>query len=105
MSVVNIASSRTLPETDHLAELAVSLSSRLTRVPADGMPSAIAESLAEIASAIRVEGCRLLEFGDLATVSISTWASGSEVTERRFPAPEPGGLAGRNACAAGRSCR
>ena len=52
MSVVNIAS-RNLSEAgpDHLGELAVSLSSRLTRVPVDGMPAALAESLAEIAAA------------------------------------------------------
>jgi transcriptional regulator with GAF, ATPase, and Fis domain len=69
MSVVNIAS-RNLSDAgpDHLAELAVSLSGRLTRVLADGMPAALAESLAEIATAICVDGCRLYEFGDAGTL-------------------------------------
>jgi hypothetical protein len=66
MSVVNIASSRNLPESghDHLAELAVSFSRRLTRVPLDGILAAIAESLAELATALPAEGCRLVEFSD-----------------------------------------
>ena len=45
MSVVNISASRNLPEADHdpLAQLAASLSRRLTRVALDDMPAAIAK--------------------------------------------------------------
>ena len=70
MSVVNISASRNVPETDFdpLAQLAASLSGRLTRAPFDGMPGALAHALAEIAAAIRVENCRLLEFTGSATV-------------------------------------
>jgi transcriptional regulator with GAF, ATPase, and Fis domain len=64
MPVVNIASHHLEAEHDALAELAVSLSRRLTRVMVDDMPAAISEALAEIATAIRAEGCRLLEFSD-----------------------------------------
>ena len=71
MSVVNIARTQNLPEAghDHLAELAVSLSRRLTRVPLDGILAAVSQSLAELAAAIRVDGCRLLEFNDTAAVA------------------------------------
>ena len=86
MSVVNIAS-RNLSEAgpDHLAELAVSLSGRLTRVLVDGMPAAIAESLAEIAAAIRVDGCRLYEFGDAGDAGAGprTRRPGQHVDRRR----------------------
>jgi formate hydrogenlyase transcriptional activator len=70
MSVVNISASRNVPETDYdpLSQLAASLSGRLTRVPFDDMPGALAQALAEIAAAIRVENCRLLEFTGSATV-------------------------------------
>ena len=78
MSVVNISASRNVPETDHdpLAQLAASLSGRLTRVPVDGMPAAMAHALAEIAAAIRVENCRLLEFTGSAMVGRIHSASG-----------------------------
>src|SRR5688572_27585593 len=70
MSVVNI-STRNGPDADHdhLAQLAVTLSRRLTRVPLDDMGVAIAEALAEIAAVTRVESCRLLEFTELAAVA------------------------------------
>ncbi len=70
MSVVNISASRNVPETDFdpLAQLAASLSGRLTRVPFDDMPGALAQALAEIAAAIRAENCRLLEFTGSGTV-------------------------------------
>src|SRR6478609_7853499 len=64
MSVVNIASSSShgLTELDQdYAPLAASLSRRLTRVPVDGMALALSEALADIVTAIRVDGCRLIE--------------------------------------------
>ena len=79
MSVVNISASRNVPETDHdpLAQLAASLSGRLTRVPLDGMPATMAQALAEIAAAIRVENCRLLEFTGSAMVGRIHSATGT----------------------------
>lgn len=79
MSVVNISAPRNFPETDHdpLAQLAASLSARLTRVPLDGMPGAMAQALAEIAAAIRVENCRLLEFSESAAVTRVHSATGT----------------------------
>ena len=79
MSVFNISASRNVPESEHdpLAQLAASLSGRLTRVPVDGMPATIAQALAEIAAAIRVESCRLLEFTGSATVGRIHSATGT----------------------------
>ena len=94
MSVVNIASSRTLSDggPDHLAELAVSLSSRLTRVVADGMAAALAESLAEIAVALRVDGCRysLRSCGHLPGIASRSRAIGRGEFVSRSPAQRLG---------------
>ena len=89
MPVVDIASSRTVPDAryDHLAGFAASLSSRLTRVLGDRLPAAIAESLAEIAMAIRVDGCRLLEFNDSAAV-VKVHAPSGALRERSLAALE-----------------
>jgi formate hydrogenlyase transcriptional activator len=66
MSVLNMSSSRTLPEADleQLAQLAVALSRRLTRVLPEDMAPAIAGALAQIAAAIHPDTCQLLEFGE-----------------------------------------
>src|SRR4051794_29346306 len=66
MSVLNMSSSRTLPEADleQLAQLAVALSRRLTRVLPEDMAPAIAGALAQIGAAIQPDGCQLLEFGE-----------------------------------------
>ena len=71
MSVLNISSSRTMPEADlqQLAQLAVTLSRRLTRVLSGEMPQAIAEALEQVAAGIHAEGCRLLEFSDSGSLS------------------------------------
>jgi formate hydrogenlyase transcriptional activator len=86
MSVVNIASRNLEADSQHLAELAVSLSRRLTRVLVDGMPAAIAEALAEIGAAMRVESCRLLEFADFTNAPKLHGATGTS-------APADGGAA------------
>ena len=64
MSVLNMSSSRSLPEADleQLAQLAVTLSRRLTRVLPEEMDQVIAEALTQVVAAIRVESCQLLEF-------------------------------------------
>ena len=66
MSVVNISSSRSIPEAnvELLAQLAVALSRRLTRVLPEDMGPAITGALTEIAAAIEPDGCQLLEFGE-----------------------------------------
>ena len=66
MSVLNMSSSRTAPEADleQLAQLAVALSRRLTRVLPEDMAPAIAGALAQIAAAIHPDTCQLLEFGE-----------------------------------------
>src|SRR5829696_1875907 len=70
MSVVNISSSRVLPEADveQLAQLAVTLSRRLTRVLPEDMAPSMDDALAQIAAAVRVERCQLLEFSECGTL-------------------------------------
>ncbi len=70
MSVLNISSSRSLPESEleQISQLAVTLSGRLARVHFDDIPQAIAQALQEVAAATRVEACQLLEFNELGTV-------------------------------------
>src|SRR5436190_22207964 len=66
MSVLNMSSTRTIPEADleQLAQLAVALSRRLTRVLPEDMSPAIAGALGQIAAAIHPDGCQLFEFGE-----------------------------------------
>ena len=64
-----IVTESTEEDQDQLAQLAASLSRRLTRVPLDDMAAAIAEALAEIGAVTRVEGCQLLEFTESAAVA------------------------------------
>jgi formate hydrogenlyase transcriptional activator len=92
MSVINIASNN-LPEPDQdaLAQLAATVSRRLASVPLDGLQGAMATSLAEIASVIRVEGCRLIEFNESpATPRIHVAAAGPDGSSSRvLQAAEP----------------
>ena len=88
MSVVNIASRNLEADHDHLAELAVSLSRRLTRVMVDNMPAAIAEALAEVAAAVRADGCRLLEFSDSSDNAKVHAPTGATLTADSVQAPE-----------------
>jgi transcriptional regulator with GAF, ATPase, and Fis domain len=71
MSVLNMPSSRNLPDGDleQLAQLAVTLSRRLTRVLPEQMDQVITEALAQVAAAIRVESCQLLEFAESGVVA------------------------------------
>ena len=92
MSVVNISTSPNFPEADHdpLAQLAVTLSRRLTRVPLDGIPAAIGQALAEIAGATRVEACQLIEFTESANVARVHAATGAATRSGSLPqASEP----------------
>jgi len=87
MSVVNLSSSRTSPESDldQLAQLAVTLSRRLARLLPEDMPGAIADALGQLASAIRVDTCQLLEFAEGGAVARAHTAG--------HAADEPDGLA------------
>ena len=65
MSVVSIASSHQAPDPDDAyTKLVASISKRLTCVAVDGLAVAITETLSDIAGAIRVENCRLIEFAE-----------------------------------------
>ena len=79
MSVLNMSSPRTLPEADleQLAQLAVTLSRRLTRVLPEEMEAVIAEALAEVVAEIRVDSCRLLEFADSGAVTRAHGGAGT----------------------------
>ena len=88
MSVVNIASRNLEADHDHLAELAVSLSRRLTRVMVDDMPAAIAEALAEVAAVVRADGCRLLEFSDSSDNARVHAPTGTTLSADSLQAPE-----------------
>ena len=69
MSVLNMSSSRPLPETEleQITQLAVTLSGQLTRVHFDEIAAAIAEALQRVAAATRVETCQLIEFSEPGT--------------------------------------
>ena len=71
MSVVNILSSRTLPEPEieQIAQLTITFSRRLTRTHVDGIPPAIGEALEQIAAAVNVDSCQLVEFNELGSVT------------------------------------
>ena len=71
MSVVNLSSSRTLPdmEIEHVAQLAVTFSRRLTRANLEDIAPAIAEALEHIAAATRVDACQLVEFTESGSVA------------------------------------
>ena len=77
MSVVNLSSSRVLPdsEIEHVAQLAVTFASRLTRATLGDIATTIAEALKQVAAATRVEVCQLVEFtesGSVARVHVPT---------------------------------
>jgi hypothetical protein len=82
MSVVKISSPRTIPEAglEQLAQLAVTLSRRLTRVMLDEMPAAIAEALLEISAATRAEGCQLLEYSEAGSLTRAHLPTRSAIT-------------------------
>src|SRR4051794_15684956 len=64
MSVVNISSSRTLPdmEIEQVAQLAVSVSGRLNRAHHREVAPAIADAVEQIAAVTHAGSCALIEF-------------------------------------------
>jgi formate hydrogenlyase transcriptional activator len=66
MTAIPFSSSRTRPdmELEQFERLAVTLSSRLTRLHLEEIAPAIASALGQIASAMSVDTCRLVEFGE-----------------------------------------
>jgi GAF domain-containing protein len=70
MSVVNISSSRTLPdpEVEQVEQLAVSFSGRLNRAHHLEVASAIADALDQIAAVTHVGACVLIEFAGSGSV-------------------------------------
>jgi len=89
MSVLNMSSTRTIPEADleQLAQLAVALSRRLTRVLPEDMAPAIAGALAQIAAAIRPDECQLLEFSETGGLTRVHAAPGIDNAAEGPPAP------------------
>jgi formate hydrogenlyase transcriptional activator len=79
MSILNISTSRPVPETEleSVTQLAVTLSGQLARVHVDEIPEATAEALQRVAQAMRVDGCQLIEFSESGTVSRSLVPSGT----------------------------
>src|SRR5688572_6181397 len=71
MSVVNMSSSRPLTDTEseQLSQLAISFSSRLTRAHLGDVATTIADALAQVAAAIRVDACQLVEFTESGSVA------------------------------------
>jgi transcriptional regulator with GAF, ATPase, and Fis domain len=71
MSVLDMPSSRQLhdSELDQIAQLAISLSGRLTRGHFDDVAPAIAEALQQVATALRATGCQLVEFSEQRTIA------------------------------------
>ena len=93
MSVVNLSSSRTLPdpEIEQVAQLAVTFSRRLTRAPLGDIAPAIAEALAEIAAATRVDACQLVEFtesGSVARAHVPTKTANASDRQSQTPVPD-----------------
>jgi formate hydrogenlyase transcriptional activator len=82
MSVVNLSSLRsTHPEADleSIAQLAATFSGRLTRASVDEIAPAIEAALGQVAEALRVDVCQLIEFTDAASVKRTHVASGTGV--------------------------
>jgi formate hydrogenlyase transcriptional activator len=80
MSVVNLSSLRsTHPEADleSIAQLAATFSGRLTRASADEIAPAIEAALGQVAAAVRVDVCQLIEFTEAGSVKRTHVASGS----------------------------
>jgi len=70
MSVLNMPSSRSLPEAEleRITEIAVSLSGQLTRVHFDELDAAIAGGLLHLVEATGADACRLIQFNDSGAV-------------------------------------
>jgi len=70
MSVLNMPSSRSLPEAEleRITELAVSLSGQLTRVTFDELEAAIAGGLQHLVQATGADACRLTQFSESGAV-------------------------------------
>ena len=71
MSVINMSSTRPMPETEiaDVAQLAVTLSARLTRVHAEDLSQVVSEALRQVAAATRIEDCQLVEFTETGAVA------------------------------------
>ena len=92
MSVVRL-SSRTLPDTEieQVAQLAVTLSRRLTRAQIDDIAPSIADALESVAMATHVESCQLVEFsgsGSVARTHVRASVVNRSDGQSRTPLPE-----------------
>ena len=64
MSLLAIRAKRSVPEMalERFDQLAVALSARLTRLSLEGTGPVIADALAQVAAALSIDACRLVEF-------------------------------------------
>jgi formate hydrogenlyase transcriptional activator len=71
MSIVNMSSSRPVPEPDldEFEELAIALSGRLTRLHFEEVPAAISAALRQLTQSLSVDSCRLIEFSETGSVA------------------------------------
>jgi transcriptional regulator with GAF, ATPase, and Fis domain len=71
MTAISFSSARTRPEStpERVIHLVVALSGRLTRLQFEDIPLAMSEALAQIAEAMSVEACQLIEFAETGTVA------------------------------------
>src|SRR6185295_15369373 len=91
MSVVNMSSSRAVPEPE-LAEseqLAISLSARLARLHFEELPAVIVSALDQLARSVSADACRLIEFTDDGSVAREhvSGKPGPRTPERNPPTP------------------
>ncbi len=89
MSVVHLSSSRMQfePEVEFLGQFAARLSGRLTRAGAEDISAIATDALAQVAAALHVGGCRLVEFGEGGAAARTHAAAGpsGEVQEEACP--------------------
>jgi formate hydrogenlyase transcriptional activator len=91
MSVVNISSSRTIPEPelDQFEQLAIALSGRLTRLHFEDIPAAITAALAQLAFSVSAGSCRLIEFTVTGSVAREHVAGEAAPPAREGNQPSP----------------
>jgi formate hydrogenlyase transcriptional activator len=93
MTAISFSAARTIPESapERVIHLAVSLSGRLARLQLEDIPLAMSEALGQIAQALDVGTCQLIEFsatGAVADVHVSAAASATACEQRDWAVRE-----------------
>ena len=93
MSLLAIRAKRSVPEMalERFDQLAVALSARLTRLSLEGTGPVIADALAQVAAALSIDACRLVEFSESGSVARThtpaRTTNGSDV-QQETPSPD-----------------